>query len=296
MSGDWFKFYEDSVHNSKLLKLSDALYRAWTILLCFASKNGGYLPPAEDIATTLREKPAKVAEWITKLKAAGLFDLVDGKFIPHDWEERQYKVKDATAATRMQRYRARKGKSVTDRNVTPVTTVTPLRLEEEVDREVEREKSSEPNGSGAVAPRDYRAELFSRGLAKLASLTGKGQDSCRSFVGKCLKAAGDDAVTVLGLIDDAERNQVVDPSAWIAARLKATGPPQVRATTVYQQNRQEAQEIINELGNFAAGSGNSSQADTRLLPGNSGERSEELRSGTGANVIDLPAGSHRASG
>jgi hypothetical protein len=57
-------------------------------------------------------------------------------------------------------------------------------------------------------------------LKKLASMTGKGPDACRSFVGKCLKAAEDNAVTVLGLIEDAERNQVVDPAAWIAARLK----------------------------------------------------------------------------
>jgi hypothetical protein len=59
-------------------------------------------------------------------------------------------------------------------------------------------------------------------------LTGKGPDACRSFVGKCLKAAGDDAITVLGLIEDAERNQVVDPSAWIAARLKT---PEIRNGT-----------------------------------------------------------------
>lgn len=31
-------------------------------------------------------------------------------------------------------------------------------------------------------------------------------------------------MTVLGAIDDAERNKVVDPSAWIAARLKNPAP------------------------------------------------------------------------
>lgn len=80
-------------------------------------------------------------------------------------------------------------------------------------------KDSEANASGAEAP-DHRKRLFGEGLDRLRKLTGKGPDACRSFVGKCLKAAGDDAVTVLGLIEDAERNQVVDPSAWIAARLK----------------------------------------------------------------------------
>ncbi len=82
-------------------------------------------------------------------------------------------------------------------------------------------KDSEADASGAEAPIDHRKRLFSEGLQKLAAMTGKGPDACRSFVGKCLKAASDDAVTVLGLIEDAERNQVVDPSAWIAARLKS---------------------------------------------------------------------------
>ena len=84
----------------------------------------------------------------------------------------------------------------------------------------ERE-DSEAKASGADAPIDHRKRLFDEGLKKLATMTGKGPDACRSFVGKCLKASGDDAITVLGLIEDAERNQAVDPSAWIASRLKS---------------------------------------------------------------------------
>ena len=92
-------------------------------------------------------------------------------------------------------------------------------------------KDSEADASGAEAPIDHRKRLFDEGLKKLAAMTGKGPDACRSFVGKCLKAAGDDAVTVLGLIEDAERNQVVDPSAWIAIRLKPQqGNPNGRRT------------------------------------------------------------------
>lgn len=87
--------------------------------------------------------------------------------------------------------------------------------------EARNQKGSEASASGADAPIDHRKRLFDEGLPKLAKLTGKGPDACRSFVGKCLKAAGDDAIVVLGLIEDAERNQVADPSAWIAARLKS---------------------------------------------------------------------------
>lgn len=84
-----------------------------------------------------------------------------------------------------------------------------------------RKKDSDANASGADAPTDHRKRLFSEGLEKLAQITGKGPDACRAFVGKCLKAANDDAVVVLGLIEDAERNQIVNPSAWIAAHLKS---------------------------------------------------------------------------
>lgn len=82
------------------------------------------------------------------------------------------------------------------------------------------QKNSEADASGAPAPDDPRTRLFREGLAKLAELTGKGPDACRSFVAKCLQAAGDDAVTVLGLIYEAERNRVAQPSSWISARLK----------------------------------------------------------------------------
>jgi hypothetical protein len=131
------------------------------------------------------------------------------------------------------------------------------------------DRNSEANASGANAP-DPRKRLFDEGLPKLAALTGKGPDACRSFVGKCLKAASDDAVTVLGLIEDAERNRVADPSGWIAARLKSTGPPTIsaRPLTAYQQRKQETVDILDGLKAFSAGSDRSGGKNPRLLLGN----------------------------
>lgn len=108
-------------------------------------------------------------------------------------------------------------------------------------------KDSEAYASGADAPIDHRKRLFSEGLAKLRSMTGKGPDACRSFVGKCLKAAGDDAIIVLGLIEDAERNQVADPSAWIAARLK---PMEVGSGKSGNPIIQAADDIRRKLASF----------------------------------------------
>jgi hypothetical protein len=82
------------------------------------------------------------------------------------------------------------------------------------------QKDSEPDGSDAGASIDHRKRLFDEGIPAVRRMTGKGPDACRSFLGKCLKAAEDNAITVLGLIEDAERNEVIDPCAWIVARLK----------------------------------------------------------------------------
>jgi hypothetical protein len=99
----WFRFYDDAINNPKLLRLSDELYRAWSVLLCVASKNGGTLPPIEDIALTLRLKPAKVAEWITTLVKGGLLDETQVGFAPHNWNARQFKSDGSTE--RVKRFR-----------------------------------------------------------------------------------------------------------------------------------------------------------------------------------------------
>jgi hypothetical protein len=197
----WFRFYDEALNDPKILKLSDKMHRVWIGILCVASKNDGRLPPLEDMALMIRMTPSKLDAAIKSLMISGLIDQ-DGPILsPHNWDKRQFK--SDVSNERVKRYRERK------RNV----TVTPP------DTDTDTEKITEANASGAEAP-DHRKRLFNEGLAKLAKITGKGPDACRSFVGKCLKAASDDAVTVLGLIEEAERNEVVNPSAWISARLK----------------------------------------------------------------------------
>jgi hypothetical protein len=115
------------------------------------------------------------------------------------------------------------------------------------DKAQKPEASSEARASGADAPIDQRKRLFNEGLAKLAQITGKGPDACRSFVGKCLKAADDNAVTVLGLIEDAERNQAIDPAAWIAARLK---PVETRDAKPRSEIIQAADDLRRKIASF----------------------------------------------
>jgi hypothetical protein len=136
----WFRFYEESLNDPKLLRLSDSLYRAWTILLCFASKNDGILPPVEDMAAALRTKPAKVSAWIKELSAGDLIDEIDGHYEPHNWRGRQFKSDDSNE--RVKRYRQRKC------NVTSAVTVTPP------DTEQIQKQNTDTESRGADAPPD----------------------------------------------------------------------------------------------------------------------------------------------
>lgn len=120
------------------------------------------------------------------------------------------------------------------------------------------EKDSEAYASGASAPDDPRTRLFREGLATLARITGKGPDACRAFIGKCLKAASDDAIVVLGLIEDAERNRVANPSAWIAAHLKGPTNDKAAGSLIAAFDR-----IIAEDADSAAGE----DSVQRLPPG-----------------------------
>jgi 5-methylcytosine-specific restriction endonuclease McrA len=102
-------------------------------------------------------------------------------------------------------------------------TETLLKRPQSTEQNTEAESKKEPDANasaGEPTTTDIRKSLFSRGLRMLAETTGKTPDSCRSLVGKWLQTANDEAIHVLGLIEDAHRNNVADPVSWITVRLK----------------------------------------------------------------------------
>lgn len=131
----WFRFYGDAINNPKVLRLSDAMFRAWVTLLCIASQYDGILPKSSDIALILRLKPHKVAEWLTVLTTADLLDcLEDGTFRPHNWNERQFQ--SDVSSTRVKRFRERQ------RNVSSTVTETPPDTEQKQRTETEKKDIS----------------------------------------------------------------------------------------------------------------------------------------------------------
>lgn len=204
----WWRAYDEAVDDPKLQRLSGEMFKAWFNLMCLASQNNGVLPDLADIAFKLRVKEEKAWDILDHLGFAGLIDRTDGEggaytLAPHNWNGRQYKSDVSTE--RVKRFRKR-GRNVSE---TPPET------------EVQKtETDTEANASGADAP-DVRTRLFRNGLQTLAKITGKTPDSCRATVGKWLKSVNDEAIHVLGAIEDAERNRIADPVAWINQVLKS---------------------------------------------------------------------------
>lgn len=99
----WFRFYDDVINDPKVLKLPEATRWHWTAVLCIASKHGGKLPSLYDVGFYLRMKPKKVVELMDQLVAAGLLDLGDNCYEPHNWGGRQYQ--SDTSKDRVQRHR-----------------------------------------------------------------------------------------------------------------------------------------------------------------------------------------------
>ncbi|MBN4095620.1 hypothetical protein [Methylobacterium sp. OT2] len=77
-------------------------------------------------------------------------------------------------------------------------------------------------GAGAAEQaRAFRRELLTRGAALICANTGRSQRSALALIGHWLAIAQDEAVVVLGLIEDADGRELADFSSWVDRRLQA---------------------------------------------------------------------------
>lgn len=105
MARPWLRFYRKTVNNPKVQRLSPELFRAWVNILC-TTDDDGRLPAINDMAFTLRVGAEVVHEWLSTLRANGLFDLArNGKVTAHDWSEHNYESDVST--DRVKRFRKR---------------------------------------------------------------------------------------------------------------------------------------------------------------------------------------------
>lgn len=103
--------------------------------------------------------------------------------------------------------------------------------------------------TSSAQERNPRQRLFSDGLAMLQEITGKGPDGTRRLLARWLRDCGDEAINVLGLIEDAKREQVADPVSWITVRLRTRPPPDYSAAkpaTLRQSNLKNRDNILHD--------------------------------------------------
>lgn len=196
--------------------------------------------------------------------------IIDGHLAA--WEKRQPKREDSST-TRVQKHRDAVKRNVTQCNAPEKDTDTDI---------------SEAKASGAPAPpldpSIPEREYFMRGREVL----GKGAGG---LIGKLLKAKGGNVALARAAMEQASQKQ--NPTEYVAACCR--DGPGAKPLTAFQQSRQQTRDILDDLDNFAGRSGQGGEADIGVLPGNSGQRSEELRGGPGCALIDIsPAG--RGSG
>ena len=152
----WFRFYDDTINDPKILKLSDRLYRVWTGMLCLASKNNGVLPEFDDMVIMLRTKAEKLQPELEQLIKAGLLDHSNAGIAPHNWNVRQYKSDVST--DRVKRFRQQQ------RNVSETPPETETETETETEAEIEKKKvvadatppKTKADRNGTRLPEDWR--------------------------------------------------------------------------------------------------------------------------------------------
>lgn len=108
--GRWWRAQNACVDNAKLILLNDKAFRNWFNLNCVANEHGGALPSLSIVAVKLRLTEPRVASALAELVSKKLFDQrEDGSFVPHDWNQWQYKTDEAdpTNAQRQKNFRKR---------------------------------------------------------------------------------------------------------------------------------------------------------------------------------------------
>jgi hypothetical protein len=113
--------YSDVINDPKVMRLPEAMRWHWVAVLCCSAKNDGQVPPTSDLAFMLRMKETATALILAELHAAGLLDMDETGFHPHNWDDRQFK--SDTSNERVKRYREKRRNG--ECNVTETVTVTP---------------------------------------------------------------------------------------------------------------------------------------------------------------------------
>src|ERR1700743_1128364 len=152
----------------------------------------------------------------------------------------------------------------------------------------------------------------SENRAREASGFGAFWDEWPNKVGKPAAVRAYDAAVRSGVspeeILDGARNYIRDkppdrqwlnPATFLNQKRWEDRPAKIIAPVVlteHQTRRRQTESILNDLESFATGGRSGGQENSRLLPGNPGERPGAIRGRPGGELVDVSPGSRRESG
>lgn len=143
MSNPWIRLYRESLHDPKIVSLSDRVHRAWHNLLLIADDDG-VLPSMRDIAVHLRMTATEAEQAICDLIEAELVDVAmfDGvrKLSMHGWAKRQFRSDSSTERSR--KFRGKSNATLQQRECN--VAATPPESESDTDTESLARVSSPP--------------------------------------------------------------------------------------------------------------------------------------------------------
>jgi hypothetical protein len=163
--------YAHTLNNPKAQRLPDSLFKVWVNLLCLACDRDGEIPEIADIAFALRITDKAARQAIDQLVSCRLIAATENGYLPHDWNEHQFKSDVSTGRVKQHRERKRAASGNDDETFheTPETKPeTPP--DTETESEVDSVSSGKPSETGAAAPLD--AQLYRKGRELLGEKGG----------------------------------------------------------------------------------------------------------------------------
>lgn len=194
----WFRLYDETLNDPKILRLSDKTHRVWIGILCIASKNNGELPPFEDMAVMLRMKPVKLQPELESLITAGLIDHDDAGLRPHNWNGRQYKSDVSTE--RVKRFRnSKRNVSETppdteqNRDAEPAPKSAPVLIEETSEEKALFAKGRSVLGAsaGGLIARLLKSKKGSVPQARAAIEIASTKQDAREYIGRIIAGSAE---------------------------------------------------------------------------------------------------------
>ena len=147
----WIKLYHEILHDPKMARLPDRLWRRAIELFLMAGEtgDGGELPPVADMAWTLRVETMELVDDLAELAKVGvLTETVDG------WVVTKFAVRQAASsdAKRMAEWRERNRQKQYAGDASVTELVTNCNVEPDKNQRREEAEADKSNGGGSPLP------------------------------------------------------------------------------------------------------------------------------------------------